>query len=265
MLMTSFDATSLSQRVEDFLKGHATELKEVASRLSDVFEAVCYVFVAQYYKDVGYKLEPKNLIEGYFRFRNSTQGNPWNFSYFTASGHGIKVLDKSRNVVNEWLHVFEIRHNQKVAGAWGSGLSGTGPPSFSVDIAVVFPDSLTHRELNASKQPGDQIWVAPKDLITFAEVKKFQAHPMLLAQFLGIVHEIMPECLGVPGSKSTRTGKNLAHILPVLFTVGEFTLGSRLVLDSFQSRGLKVCVIARADSSPVTEILVRLRDSAKSL
>ena len=33
------------------------------------------------------------------------------------------------------------------------------------------------------------------DLITFAEVKKLIVYPMLLAHFVGIIHEIMPNNL----------------------------------------------------------------------
>jgi hypothetical protein len=67
---------------------------------------------------------------------------------------------------------------------------------------------------------------------------------MLLAQFIGIVHEIRPEFLkGPPPEGSGRT----KHLPPALVSLGKFSGNSRIIVDSFVSRGISVCIAENYD------------------
>jgi hypothetical protein len=187
-VMSSQQFQDLETRVSKFLSTHRTAVENVTKAASNVFEAVCFVIFARHYENIGYQLVPQNLSEGKFRFRYNTNGLPWRYSYFAVhsyEGQSNKPL-------------FEIWHNQKVAGAWVKDKDEDAEQAlFAVDIAVTragaLPADLPFQESGANHQ----YWVDQSDLITIGEAKKLVAYPMLLAQFLGIVHEIKPQFIGL--------------------------------------------------------------------
>ena len=64
---------------------------------------------------------------------------------------------------------------------------------------------------------------------------------MLLAQFVGIVHEIKPNFL------RTRAGLDLSHLSPVLITLGHFSGNSRLIVNKYISRQIFVTIAENYD------------------
>ena len=183
--MKDIDFNQVSQQITDFLKRHKSSLHEIVKHNTNVFEAFCFILLVQYYEMVGYQLEPKNLLDGKFRFKYNTRGYPWNYSYFAA------VSSESKE--GESPVIFEIRHNQQVSGAWveGGEEDGIVPPVFALDVAVIKAESLPQLK-QGQKRNNESYWVDNAHLITFAEAKKLTAYPMLLAHFLGIVHEVKP-------------------------------------------------------------------------
>ena len=113
---------------------------------------------------------------------------------------------------------------------------------FALDIAVVQVGSLPDLE-RGTKGKGRQFWVENKKLITFGEAKKLTAYPMLLAQFLGIVHETKPTFLNQDSTTDT------CHPPPVLFTANHLTSGSQGILESFEERNLLIRVVENVTSS----------------
>jgi hypothetical protein len=89
--------------------------------------------------------------------------------------------------------LYEIRHNLKVVGYWTNSTVEHALPLFAVDIAVVKAKCIPEHK-PGTRSTGD-ISASNGDLITFGEVKKLVAYPMLMAQFLGIVHELQPHFL----------------------------------------------------------------------
>jgi hypothetical protein len=224
----------LAAKVSEFLIRHRSAFYEISSQLSNVFESWCYVLFVSYYETAGYELRPENLLDGNFRFKYNTKGYAWNYSYF---------IPFSTEVPSPPHGLFEIRHNQQVAGAWVE-ISNRGedePPMFALDIAVIKPDSLPDFKRG---QPlgGQQYWVNNADLITFGEAKKLVAYPMLLAQFLGIVHEIKPEFIKAKDGELEPTLKQ-KHPYPVLFTSNNLMRGTERVLKSFMERELLITII----------------------
>ncbi len=80
--------------------------------------------------------------------------------------------------------------------------------------------------------------MANADLVTFAEAKKLRVYPMLLAQFLGVVHEIRPEFLN---------RQNLAaaffaggHFAPALVSLGSYSGNSQRIVDAYPGRMILV-------------------------
>jgi len=199
----------------------------------------------------------KFLEEARFRFRYSTAGYPWNFSYFEVAvndaGSGDRVV------------LFEIRHNQKVAGAWvDTDEESEDRALFAVDVAVIEADSLPILP-QGTKRTDEPFWVENRHLITFAEAKKLTAYPMLLAQFLGIVHEIKPEFVGVGDRQVSQEFWQQQHPPPTLMTSNHLTWGTRRVLRSFEERNLTIRVVEDVTGLPEEILLSKLGGTADNL
>lgn len=249
--MNNIEIEQLSNRIYNFLARHRTEISEIASHASNVFEAACFVIFAIHYEEAGYRLRPENLLEGRFRFRYSTSGYPWNFSYFAVLANEIAT---EGNAV-----LFEIRHNQKVVGAWVDTEGESEDKAlFAVDIAVIETGSLPDLS-QGHKRTNEPYWVENDRLITFAEAKKLTAYPMLLAQFLGIVHEIKPEFLRVGKQEIPEMFWSQSHPPPTLLTANHLTQGTKKVLQSFEERQLVIRVVENVIGSPEEILLCRLR------
>lgn len=250
--MKETERKKLAKQVENFLRRHDVPIKEIDSHSTNVFEAVCFVIFLRYYEEQGYRLEARNLLENVFRFRFTTAGYPWNYSYFVvlSSKPGDDTI------------LFEIYHNQKVVGAWiGSEEKGEKKPLFALDVAVVEPDSLPKLS-PGHKRKNEPYWVENNQLITFAEAKKLKAYPMLLAQFLGIIHEIKPEFLQVENRQINQKFFNQKHPPPTLLTADRFSRGTDRVLQSFVDRKLEIRVVEDVTGSSSKILMEQVRGRA---
>lgn len=237
----------LRGRVQDYFTRNGKKIGKVSQNISHVFEASCYVLVARYYESKGYRLTPDNLQEGMFRFRFSTQGYPWNYSYFKVSK--LDLATKSQEPL------FEIWHNQLVGGAWSDEIvTNSSVPLFAADVAIIkagsLPTKRPQRPPRKVSQPKQTVWVANKDLLTFAEAKNLVAYPMLLAQFYGTVHEILPAFLNDNTIHQISVG-----LSPVLFTDGHLTSGAQKVVSSFLRRKLRITVVPNVDTTDDARLL----------
>jgi len=220
----------LQQKAEDFLASHKTSIQNVTKSHNNIFEVSCFVVIAQYYEHIGYQLQIKNPVDGKFRFRYSTNGFPWRYSYLLAC-------------TKDDQPAFEIWHNQKVAGWWLSGEDEKDIPLFALDIAVITPGGLPANLQFEAKGKGERVWAKNDDLITFGEAKNLVGYPMLIAQFLGIVHEIKPSFLHEKIGVVSREFYEHRHLPPLLLTSGNMLSGALRVIKSFEDRQIEILVI----------------------
>jgi hypothetical protein len=109
---------------------------------------------------------------------------------------------------------------------------------YCVDVGIVKPDRVPQNKVRA--------WLALKnrDLLSFAEVKRITVYPMLLAHFLGIVHELKPKFL----SDRSRIHFNRRNYLPpALLVLGGFSANSRDIVENYLSRGVNVKIAHALD------------------
>jgi hypothetical protein len=92
--------------------------------------------------------------------------------------------------------------------------------------------------------------------VTFAEVKKLVVYPMLLAQFLGIVHEIKPQFIGGVISEQFLEED---HLFPTLASLGHFSGNSTKIVEAYPSRNIRVVIAQNFDVR-----LANLRGGKKS-
>jgi hypothetical protein len=226
-----FNYLNLQRKVEHFIASHKSTIHNVSRNRNNIFEVSCYVLVAQYYEFIGYRLEIKNPIDGKFRFRYSTNGFPWRYSYLV----GFSKMDDQP--------VFEIWHNQKVAGFRFADEEENEIPLYATDIAIIKPRGLPANLNFATKGKDERVWVKNADLITFGEVKNLVGYPMLIAQFLGVVHEIKPPFLHESVGCIPSDFYEQRHLPPLLLTSGKLLSGALMVKKSFEYRQIEIYVI----------------------
>ena len=75
-------------------------------------------------------------------------------------------------------------------------------------------------------------------------MKKLVVYPMLLAQFIGIVHEIKP-CF-IYG-RLPRGFFKYEHLFPVLASLGNFSGNSSKIVDAYKSRNIHITIAENFD------------------
>lgn len=203
--------------VRRVLKRHPEALKAVASSQSKLLELAAVTGVAEHFKHLGFEIKVAGKTpSGAFLVKTSTRGYPWNFSRFEIASDGEKM---------------EIHMNLMVRGAHDEGV-------YCVDVGVVSAGVIPTKK---SKEK----WVcAPnKSLISFAEAKKLVIYPMLLAQFIGIVHELMPSFL----KKSKKRPAKNPHLPPALIVLGHYSGNSAKIVSAYKKRGINVMIAESYD------------------
>lgn len=218
------------KEIKEFLTNRKAMLHKISESLSNAFEALSIIYFSSAYEEIlGYKKAiPMNLEKGdRYRFMCSTNGNPSNFSYILLEKDGQR---------------FEIRHNLKVGGALDSDLI------YTADIAVVKEGSV--KEKIPQRKKRKEYWVANDDLITFAECKNLAAYSMLIAQFLGIVMELMPNHIVKSKNRDLRRKFAGNHIFPSLLIANHTWPGAKKVKESIDRRLYSVIIADKIFSSP---------------
>jgi len=170
-MKASIDRDSLLQAIEGFTARHRHALHALVRRNSQLLEVAALMSCVQHYEHSGYVVSAMNTDPaGTVVFKSATTGDPRKYSWFA--------------VATDSGQCFEIHANLPVKSAYG--LDGG---VYVVDVAVVTADAA------ATKVRGRQWVVESLSVLTFAEVKALPVYPMLLAHFVGIVHEVKPQFL----------------------------------------------------------------------
>lgn len=204
----------IQKAIRRVVRRHRNVFTQIGSSQPKLLELSAITGLAEHYKADGYSIRienPKNKSS--FTVKTSTRGLPWNFSRIVAERNGESV---------------ELHMNLKVRSAHDNGI-------YCVDVGVTTANAVPLKK-------GATQWIClnNENLITFAEVKKLVVYPMLLAQFIGIVHEIKPVYLKSPGPPSF-------HLPPVLISLGHFSGNASSIVEAYDRRGVRVTVAENYD------------------
>lgn len=199
----------------EFSNRHKITLAEHSKRISDYFEMTCYNLIVRYYEKLGYELTVQNLKGGKFKYKCSPTGFLQNFSYFKAT-----KVDNQGNV--ETVYIF---HN------------ATAQSAFDVKVFTT-PDIVVSKKENPSEStdyyPSSKMkltFISKDDLVTFCEAKHFNPFPELMINFVGSVHELMPECLD-----DNMEHPESEHLAPTLMMSGTLGKPTGKIRESLERR-----------------------------
>jgi hypothetical protein len=186
---------------------------KAARRQTQLLELSVLMAAGEHYRRAGYAVQIRSPGKRrIFKVKTSTRGHPANFSRLEISRGG---------------EGFEIHMNLLVQSAHDEGI-------YCVDTAVAHANRIPKKK----GRKGEWRCLQNADLITFAEAKKLRVYPMLLAQFLGIVHEIRPEFLNLPTVSTDFF--NGGHFAPALVSLGAYSGNSQRIVDAYSRRMILV-------------------------
>lgn len=218
----AIDVQKLSRSLESFIQTHQTQFQRLSGRQSQLLEIGALSISAKHYEIAGYDVKPRNLQGGEFRVKLSARGHPWNYSWFSVQGEAA---------------AFEIHGNLPMEDA-----RGTPGARYVVDVAVVEAGTLP-------PTPSlRKTWKAAPNrrVVTFVEAKALVIYPMLIAQFIGIVHELKPAFLA---GKRPRNFVARGHFDPALVSLGYLHGTCRNIVGGLEARRCRVGVVAQFDAA----------------
>jgi hypothetical protein len=207
------DLAAIHRELTGFVTRHGATLRQIGTHQFQVLEIGALILVVEHYRKQGYLPRPQNLEgAGIFRVKQAARGNPRRYSWYALEKNGATP--------------FEVFLNLPTLGAFSRD-DGV----YVVDVAVVRAGSVPQLAR------GGPTAIRNDDLITFVEVKNFRVYPMLLAHFVGIVHELQPRMLRGRRPQGFRRD---GHFLPTLLTVRTATPNAQGIVDWFPRRGYRI-------------------------
>lgn len=207
----------LLKDISSFVRRNGGTFKQLAKRMSDLFEMAVYNDVIKYYIRKKCNVEIKKLKrDGTFKYKLSTSGLKENFSYFLISQKKSSCdYDKPPNI--------EVHHNIKVQSAHNNHIY------FTADISVCFEDGAITVHQKSGRRHS---YIENNKLINFFEVKNLNPFPEVLFSFSGLVLEMMPQF--IEGKIKTKYKGD--HLTPSLVFSGIPSEHARKVSESLQDR-----------------------------
>ena len=219
----------VQQALRTFIRQHHSRFQTLAKTETQVLEVGALLLAVEHYKRVGYGIAVVNAPAGRFRVKLTARGHPWNFSWYEVKRGEMK---------------FEVHGNLAVQSAWAED-EGIYVVDVGIAMAGMLPTTHKDRKVWAG-MPNDQV-------VTFIEAKKLVVYPMLLAQFVGIVHEIKPSFLGAAPDFSLEK-----HFCPALVSIGYLTATSKSIINGYVQRRFGIRVVPAFD----LEVLRLSQDAA---
>lgn len=213
------DISSVQNSIKKFLKKHKQAFYTLSSNQSKALELAIAVGVSEHYRSNGYAVSVVNpkKYPSTFLVKTGTRGHPWNFTHIKLERDGT---------------VFEAHMNLIVRSAHDEG-------KYCVDLGIAKLGAVPSKAKRDSWEAVDN-----EDLVTFAEVKKLVVYPMLLAQFVGIVHEIKP-CF-ITG-RTPRGFVKADHLFPALAALGNFSGNSSKIVEAYKTRKIRLTIAENFD------------------
>jgi hypothetical protein len=214
--MYLFDQEASKKDLNNFFSNHGSLLTSFGSTVNQTFEAYVFASCIKWYKNNGWTVSIINPIYGKykekFQLKFNTRGAPANYSY-------------ARCVKNNTVK--QIHHGLRVSTKYSSLEVDNFNANICLDIAII-------KETDISEYKTD-IAVPNQQLLSFGEAKHMSAFAELIASFIGMVHELIPDTL------------NPSHvieddILPFLYVSGKLYTTAKGIYETIIDRGFKISI-----------------------
>ena len=213
-----FDQELTIKELNKFFVKNGASLRSFGSTVNQTFEAYVFASCIKWYKKNGWKVDiihPKyGKNKNNFQLKYNTRGKPANYSY-------------ARCLKNN--EVKQIHHGLRVNTKYSSYEVDRFNANICLDIAII-------KETDISMYKTD-IAIPNEQLLSFGEAKHMSAYAELVASFIGMVHELIPEALN-PEEKIND------DILPFLYVSGGLYKTAKGIYETIKNRGYKIIIFS---------------------
>jgi hypothetical protein len=188
------DTVSVRQKLGDFFLDNKSEITQFGSTVNQNFEAFVFASLVKWYSSNGWQVafNHPNPNSSVVKLKYSTRGRPSQYTYAICTKKDKRVQVRHSLRVATYYHRPEFIH----------------PANVVLDVAVIADTDLSNHKTNEH--------VENSRLITFGEAKHMSAFAELIANFVGLVHEISPHVINPVRSQIGPVGsrEHPAHQAP---------------------------------------------------
>lgn len=216
------DPAANSALLGKFFKENGTVIRDFGQTVNQAFEAFVFSSAIRWYQRRGWTVtiinpDPaSNLV----RLKYNTRGKPSGYTYARAEKDGIAI---------------QIRHQLRVATHAHSGAR------FADVVANICADVAIIKDMDLASMKSDD-FIPNNDLISFGEAKHMPAFAELVANFIGLVHELRPEFLTLGQRPYFGPDEESAHLAPFLYVSGHIQRTAQGVIHTIRVRGFNIDV-----------------------
>lgn len=216
--MYLFDQKVAQGNLETFFSSNGAQLNSFGSTVNQTFEAYVFASCIKWYKNKGWIISIQNpkkgRYKGKFQLKFSTRGAPAHYSYAICNKeseiiqihHGLRVSTR--------YHTFENEHLANIC----------------LDVSIIKQTDISEYETDFP--------VSNELLISFGEAKHMSAFAELIAGFIGMVYEMLPEHL-----EMTEDPPQI-HIAPFLYVSGKLNPTAKGLVETIVTRKMDIKVFS---------------------
>jgi len=200
-----------------FFSENKAEIQNFGSTVNQTFEAFVFASTVNWYVNHGWSIEFRNPQSSskFVKLKFNTRGQPKLYTY------ALCTKDNQKIQVRHGLRVATKHHRIELAY----------PANVVLDIAVI-------SDIDLSKHRTDD-YVENSCLITFGEAKHMFAFAELVANFIGLVHEMMPNKISQIRLYDGQT-LQADHPSPFLYVSGYLYPTAQGIAETIKDRGLDI-------------------------
>ena len=219
--MYLFDQKEAKNNLNAFFKKYNSLLTSFGSTVNQTFEAYVYANCIKWYKTNGWNVQIINPRKGRykdkFQLKFNTRGAPAHYSYALCKKddeiiqihHGLRVSTRYHDEENEYC------------------------ANICLDVAIIKETYMNVFETDMA--------IPNENLICFGEAKHMSAFAELVAGFIGMVHELLPEMLS--NEESTVLERNY----PFLYVSGRLNPTAKGLRETIEKRNMKIRIYSFDD------------------
>jgi hypothetical protein len=169
-----FNQAEAQKQMSAFFKNERATINSFGNTVNQTFEAHVFAHVIKWYRKNGWNVSIVNPIKNgrqIFQLKFSTRGAPIGYSYAICRKNNLEC---------------QIRHGLRVATKF---YKKSYPIRANVVCDIVIMNNIDIDHLKTDDH------ITNESLISFGEVKHMSAFAELIANFIGLVHELQPQRL----------------------------------------------------------------------
>ncbi|WP_020471433.1 hypothetical protein [Zavarzinella formosa] len=216
-----FDQSEMKKRLIAFFEKEKPTATKFGNTVNQTFEAFVFAALVAWYRKKKWEVtfrHPKTATgqSNQLQLKYSTRGRPENYSYAVCKKGGQTI---------------QIHHQLRVA-TFHHSATCKDHANVCLDVAVV-------RETDMKGYHTDEALVHG-ELVTFGEAKHMSAFAELVAGFIGLVHEMMPDHVKTRESRQ-KAGE---HLSPFLYVSGDLYKSARGIIETMHRRNMSLEVFS---------------------